>query len=511
MTDPEPAQASGQSGGEPGAGERGSGPVVARAFHAAFGLVFLVAFLSLSVQIDVLIGSRGVLPIAPFLDALAERPDVGMLAFPTLFRLGASDWVLAGGCWLGCALAALAAIGVFPRACFALLVPLYLSYAVACRDLLSFQWDNLLLECGLLAICLPRDRRRLWIHLLFRFVILKLYFESGIAKWQSPLGDWLDGSAMTFYYETAPIPTWLAWYAHHLPAWWHQLESRATLGVELAVPWLVFGPRPARLLALAVLSGFQIVNVATANYGFFCYLTLALHLFLLDDADLARLRARLPARLRRRPRPKPPGGGGVPVERPRALRVAGRIGAGLLIAFFLGASTLEGLLAFADVPELRAAAAPLRRVYRPFRLVNVYHLFSHVTRERVEPEFQTRVGDAWVPASMWYKPGPLDRAPPFVAPHQPRVDFRLWFYGLGFRRSSPDFVVGLLRRLCVDPEAVQDLFMEELPAQPEAVRIVFAKYAFSKPDESRDESGAYWTRRWVGATREVRCEELDSQ
>ena len=34
---------------------------------------------------------------------------------------------------------------------------------------------------------------------------------------------------MTYYYETAPLPTWLAFTAHHLPVWWHHLESRATL------------------------------------------------------------------------------------------------------------------------------------------------------------------------------------------------------------------------------------------------------------------------------------------
>jgi hypothetical protein len=41
---------------------------------------------------------------------------------------------------------------------------------------------------------------------------------------------------MTFYYETAPLPTALACYAHNLPVWWHHLESRATLVLELLMP-----------------------------------------------------------------------------------------------------------------------------------------------------------------------------------------------------------------------------------------------------------------------------------
>src|SRR5207245_100008 len=118
---------------------------------------------------------------------------------------------------------------------------------------------------------------------LFRAVLFKLYFESGIAKWQSPLGDWQDGSAMTYYYETAPLPTALAWTAHNLPVWWHHFESRATLALELLVPLGIFGPRRARLGAAAALTGFQLLNIASANYGFFCYLAAILHVFLLDD------------------------------------------------------------------------------------------------------------------------------------------------------------------------------------------------------------------------------------
>ena len=62
----------------------------------------------------------------------------------------------------------------------------------------------------------------------------------------------------------------------------------------------------------------------------------------------------------------------------------------------------------------------------------VYFLYStgSITRERIEPTFETSDGTSWTPLAFHYKPGPVDRPPPFVAPHQPRVDFLLWFYGL---------------------------------------------------------------------------------
>ena len=103
---------------------------------------------------------------------------------------------------------------------------------------------------------------------------------------------------MTFYYETAPLPTWLGWWAHNLPAAWHHFESRAVLVLELVVPFAIFGTRRLRLATAALFTGFQILNIASANYGFFCYLALALHVFLLDDGDLAWVRRFLLPRAR---------------------------------------------------------------------------------------------------------------------------------------------------------------------------------------------------------------------
>ena len=183
-----------------------SGAGVARLYHRLLAIIFLIAWASLGVQVDVLIGSHGLLPAAPFL-AAAHAQGIGLSQIPTVFWLDAGDGALRLGIWIGAALSAAALFGFRPRLCTGLATVLYLSYASASRTFLSFQWDNLLLECGALAVFLPTDRPARWIHVLFRVLLFKLYWESGIAKWQSHLGDWQDGSAMTFYYETAPLPT----------------------------------------------------------------------------------------------------------------------------------------------------------------------------------------------------------------------------------------------------------------------------------------------------------------
>ena len=512
----------------------GSGPAVARAFHAALGVLFCIAFVSLAVQVEVLIGREGLSPARPLVASVMARDGVSFTQFPTVFSwIPPTDAWLVGVAWFGAALGLAAALGLWPRALIAVASLLYLSYVTIAGDFLAFQWDNLLVECGVLAVFLPRRAPGRLLHVLCLLLLFKLYFESGLAKWQSHLHDWHDGSAMTHYYETAPIPAGLAWLSHHLPAAWHHAESRLALELELIVPFFVFGPRVLRLCALVALTGFQLINIATANYGFFCYLALALHLFLLDDRDLERAGAWLRVRvLRRAPR------------RPAQVRAElsassmwrqtlAFYAAWAMVAAWVPLSLAKGLRQFTrgkpsdpiayaawqdawktwprpigawlGQPEIDALDA----VFGAARVVNNYHLFGHITRERPEPEFQVQEdgvpsGGAWRALHLHYKPGPLDRRPPYVAPHQPRVDFRLWFYGLGRGGGAPAWIRTLVDRLCYAPHAVASLFATPLPIAPRAVRIAFWHYRFTQPD-AYARSGDYWTRTAIGATAPREC------
>jgi hypothetical protein len=446
---------------------------VARLYHRLLAAVSVMAWVSLATQIQLLIGSRGLLPVAEIGGKASfwEAPSLFVLYTP-------SDGLLVAGAWLGAALGAAALLGIFPRVLIGVSTLLYLTYVVGCRTFCQFQWDSLLIECGVLAAFLPRDRAARWIHILFRLLLFKLYFESGLAKWQSPYHDWQDGSAMTYYYETAPLPTPLAWVAHHLPLWWHLFESRATLVMELLVPFAAFGGRPLRIIALVLLSLFQVVNLATANYGFFVPLALILNVFLLDEADVERLRARF--RLAALP--------ALPMTRRTS------IAAFLVAPLWLGLSLIQAVGAFHD-PEFWVE---VRRATLPFRVANTYHLFRQVTRERIEPQFQlSNDGETWVEHDLRYKPGEPDRAPPFVAPHQPRVDFQLWFYGLDYQRGTPAYVQHLLEHLCTDPAAVAPLFASALPDKPKAVRILFYRYHMGKV--------AWWTREPIGTLGPIPC------
>jgi len=244
------------------------------------------------------------------------------------------------------------------------------------------------------------------------------------------------------------------------------------------------------------------LNLLTANYGFFVYLALSLHVFLLDDSDIEKWTGRI-----RWPRPEP----GVRVAQwlrrfrlPSWTRRYTAVASGALAVAWVMASAVTAFAHFGPSGEWSDRAARMMQNWRVYRVANAYHLFGHITRERVEAEFQTRRDGRWSAHDFHYKPGDPLRAPPFVAPHQPRVDFRLWFYGLDFRRGVPRYVVNLLARMCRDPDAVAGLFARPLPAQPEAVRIEFWRYHFTTPEE-REATRAWWRRESLGSTPKVDC------
>src|SRR5207249_672010 len=67
-------------------------------------------------------------------------------------------------------------------------------------------------------------------------------------------------------------------------------------------------------------------------------------------------------------------------------------------------------------------------LFDPFRLVNNYGLFSLMTTER--PEIVVEGSDDaanWQEYEFKWKPGDVKRCPGFVAPHQPRLDWQMWF------------------------------------------------------------------------------------
>ncbi len=455
-------------------------------FLRLLGVVYLIAFASIAMQITGLVGEHGILPAGAYL--AWTRSAYGSDAYrilPTLFWFGAGDVALRGVAWTGVGLAILLIFGIAPWASLLLLWALYLSISVVGQDFLSFQWDVLLLETGLIAtLWAPLQWRPRWqepppspaVRWLLVFLLFKLVFLSGATKLSSGDPTWRSGTALDYHFETQPLPAWTAWYAHHLPEMIHRVMTYGSLATELFVPCLLFLPqrfRRARLFALIALAGLQVSIAATGNYGFFNLLAIVLCIPSLDDAALRRV---IPLPLTARS-----GVGG-----PRLGMVAA-----IAVVFFVP-SLLSG------IRELSYAApfgSTILGVVDPLRSFNGYGLFRVMTTERLEIVFEgSRDGERWKEYEFRFKPGDIRRKPGFVAPYHPRLDWQMWFMALDPAGNGAllDALADRLRE--GTPEVLALLGPTPFPGSPpKFLRAIIYEYRFSSPDQ-RKQTGAWWTR-----------------
>ena len=242
-----------------------SGPMVARLFQRLLALAFLFAWLSLRSQAELLIGQRGLLPIEPFVSRLRATAGVSFWDFPTFFWWATSDAAIRIGIWVGIALSLarprrLAAAALLR----ALDAPLpQLRRSSAARFLSLSSGTTCCSSAALLAVFLPRDRAaRRGRTSLFRLLLFKLYFESGIAKWQSHLAR-LAGRQRDDLLLRDRAAADLARLVRARPA--RVVASLREPGHARLSSWCVplafFGPRPLRLAAALVFTAFQLVNV----------------------------------------------------------------------------------------------------------------------------------------------------------------------------------------------------------------------------------------------------------
>jgi len=342
---------------------------------------------------------------------------VRLLQAPTVFWLGASDGALHMAAGSGVVLSVLLVFGVAPRAVAFLLWATYLSFFTVGSPFLSFQWDVLLLEAGLLAILYspggwlpyraevetPPSTPVRW---LVWWLLFRLMFLSGVVKLASGDEVWWNLTALEVHYWTQPLPHRLSHVVHHLPAVFHQVCVAVMFVIELVLPFFVFGPRRFKQIACAAFVGLMVLITATGNYGFFNLLTVALCLALLDDRALRRIFPLL--RDARAPTPEP--GGFARFTTPLVWT------AGVLVVALTASAGARRLGWIESVP------APIRSLDRHtsrFASFNAYGLFADMTEARPEILIEGSLdGEEWRPYAFRYKPGALDRPPGWAGFHR---------------------------------------------------------------------------------------------
>ena len=451
-------------------------------FVRLLGIVYLIAFTSFGVQMAGLVGSEGILPAFSFLNHVDNI--LGADAYrvvPTVFWISASDTALNVGVLVGVALSISLIAGFLQRTALVLLYALYLSIVSIGQVFMSYQWDTLLLEVGFLSIFLAIPGPAVvW---LFRALIFRFWFLSGAVKLLSDDPTWGSFTALTFHYETQPLPTWAAWYAHHLPEGFHRLAVAGVFFVELVVPFMVFGPRPLRFFAAACFTGLNVVIAVTGNYTFFNLLSIILCVFLLDD-DLVQ---RLPGKVRRIIRSFPT------FTLPKGILIGATT---VLAAFVLAVGGLQMWGTFDG--KYPSPTSTAMRWIAPFHTVNGYGLFAIMTTTRPEIIVEgSNDGGEWRSYEFKHKAGDPSGRPTFVAPHQPRLDWQMWFAALGTADRNTWFQAFTFRLLNGSPSVLSLLDDNPFPeAPPRYIRAQLYLYTFSDPD-TRRETGNWWERRFV--------------
>lgn len=444
------------------------------AFVRGLGLVYLIAFVSLWFELGGLIGSQGILPAKDFLDLVAQalHPPSCYWKVPTVFWLNADDLSLSAGVVVGSIASLCLLFGLVPLAASILCWLLYLSFVSVGQDFLSFQWDALLIEAGFLALFLspwtlidkrttPTGQRTAIFMWLLRWLLFKLMLLSGLVKLLSGDQTWWQLTALQYHYETQPLPTPLGWLAHQLPPAFDSFSAACMFAIELLVPFMMFMGRRPRHVAAALTVSLQIMIALTGNYTFFNLLTILLCISLLDDLKVPKLQI-------------------------RGWALAPVIVAGLL----LSVSIIEIATIFNPVPQI--LRSPLA-VARAFRVVNTYGLFAVMTKERPEITVQgSDDGVTWKDYVFRFKPGPLDRPPPVVAPFQPRLDWQMWFAALGPVEQSPWFVRFVEKLLEAKQPVLALLEKNPFPDKPPTyIRALTSNYHFTDFDQ-KSKSNNWW-------------------
>ncbi|MGI8603592.1 MAG: lipase maturation factor family protein [Verrucomicrobiales bacterium] len=487
--------------------------VVRELFPRLLAVCYIMAFASWGLQCDGLTGSDGILPAANWIEGVKDwAGGSSAKAFwevPTIFLWHYSDSFARWVCWGGAALALLVIAGFAPGPLLLTLWLAYLSLVKTGGVFMSYQWDTLLLETGLLGALFAPWRLSTWRPgknfpdgpwlgiILLHWLLVRLMFFSGFVKLASDDPTWRNCTALNFHYETQPLPTWLGWWAHQLPEWAHVTSCRITFLIELVLPFALLLGRWGRLGGCLGFTALMLLILLTGNYTFFNWLTIFLALTLLDDSWWPHV-----------------------VKRWLRLSRTSRQPASRLAAIFTWAAGIP-LLLLSLVATTMALEKPsakkrslvpqwARQFYAaasPFASVNSYGLFAVMTTERNEIVFEVSAdGAQWHEVEFKWKPGNVRRAPGFVAPHQPRLDWQMWFAAFhpGFvpqrDMSSPrmNWFGHFVGRLLDHKKPVWEL-LERPPIAIESIKFVrcqFYRYRFSDLS-TRRATGAWWTREYL--------------
>ncbi|KAG2459868.1 LMF2 factor, partial [Polypterus senegalus] len=150
----------------------------------------------------------------------------------------------------------------------------------------------------------------------------------------------------------------------------------------------------------------------------------------------------------------------------------------------------------------------VRKMYEAvdrYQLVNSYGLFRSMTGIGGRPEVVLEGSydkETWTEIDFMYKPGNVSITTPIVIPHQPRLDWQMWFAALGPHTRSPWFS-SLVQRLLQGKKDVIELIQADgfkypfSKSPPTFIRAKLYKYWYTLVNKDGSLPQNWWRRQYV--------------
>jgi hypothetical protein len=245
--------------------------------------------------------------------------------------------------------------------------------------------------------------------------------------------------------------------------------------IELVLPFFIWYPGTWQTVAVAGLVLLQLLIAVTGNYCFFNLITLGLSLAILPDSAW---------------------GFKINWVESETIAVYWLV---IPLTVAVPSSIFWIYKTFFEKNKALDFLLPWMRALYPFRVSNPYGLFAVMTRTRPELIMEGSLdGENWIEYEFKHKAGSLKKMPTLVAPHQPRLDWQLWFAALETFNDNL-WLQNLVMRIFQQSQDVIILFaknpFKETP--PKYIRFMRYEYEFSKWDDLRRE-GKWWRRTVIG-------------
>ncbi|GAV08922.1 hypothetical protein RvY_18541 [Ramazzottius varieornatus] len=184
---------------------------------------------------------------------------------------------------------------------------------------------------------------------------------------------------------------------------------------------------------------------------------------------------------------------------------AGFYGLMALSLFSLSLSPFSSLTQSSRLGNIGKTIRQYHAQVEKFNIVNGYGLFRRMTGVEGRPEIIFEGSDSalgpWKEYEFLYKPGSVDRAPPFIVPHQPRLDWQMWFAALSDQQRNPWVYSVVYRLLQGKPEVIRLAIDPASPFRakpPKFIRGRLYKYWFTLKSSNKTSvaSKNWWKRRF---------------